>query len=299
MRLALILLTALCVTGAGAQDRDVKAAEDKTGQRGSANAPSRQFVQRAAQIHMTHAHIGEMAKNRAKSEEVKEFGEQLAERSRRAYERLSQIATQFAFVVPKGIDDQHQKRIQRLEKLSADEFDRQFKQYLTSELRRDADWFQQQSNKLEHADLKEYASAQYAAVEEQYRRAQAPDMRHQTSAASAAGGSLAGESEYSRADRSTLPVEGAIHEAHATVTAFEPGKSLTVKFRHRIGEHRYELAASNFRAEVPDDLNPGDAVIVKEHVDQNGFGTIEVRRDGTAGGTYREGPQSATPQRNQ
>lgn len=241
---------------------------------------TQQFVQRAAQIHMTQAHLGDLANKNATSDELKNLGEQFAKENRDAYQRLGQITDQLAITIPKSIDPAHQKDIQRMEGLTGNAFDRQYKQYVTQNAQKQANWFRQEANKLLNPDLKKYASDQAANYDEQYKRAQEIGKRKTTAA------NMTGIS----------PSESVQHEIRGTVTEFQNGKSLTVKTRDRVGKHQYDLTSSNLRADVPNDLQPGTPVVITEQVDPNGFNTLEVRRDVV---TQREsGPQTQKPNQN-
>lgn len=251
----------------------------------------RQFVQRAAQIHMTEAHLGQMAQSRAKSDELKDMGGQAAKKNREAYSQLSRISQQFAFTVPEAIDAEHQNTIKRMEGLNDNQFDRAYKQHVSNELRERAKWFRSEAAKLDNPDLKQYASAQAAQMEDQAQRAQNIDLQNRTTAGNQQA--RIPRTDESQPDEATAAAGAAARtsaadvsgqERHGTVTAFERGKTLDVKFRDRMGQHRYELSGRNVRADVPQDLQPGTEVVVTERIDRNGYRTLEVRRDTSSAG---------------
>jgi putative membrane protein len=117
-----------------------------------------QFVDNAGQINMTEAHLGKLAQQKAGENDFKEYGQQLEKDHTDAYQKLTSIAN--GFTVPKSIDAEHLKTVNRFEKLSGQSFDKQFKQTMIQDHQKAIDMFKRAQDELTNQQLKTYATEQ-------------------------------------------------------------------------------------------------------------------------------------------
>ncbi len=130
------------------------------------------FVTRAAQRSMTEVHLGKLAQQKGASESVKQFGEKLVNDRTDAYQRLSTIAQNKNMVIPQGISSEHQKVIDKLDKLSGQQFDKQFQQMQVKDYKKDIAMFRWEAEHGTDPDLKAYASQMIPVLENHLQIAQ-------------------------------------------------------------------------------------------------------------------------------
>lgn len=86
----------------------------------------RDFVEESLASGMAEVQLGELARDRASSEEVRQFAQMMVRDHTQSGEQLKQIAQQHSLTVPAAIDDEHQELRERLSGLSGAEFDREY-----------------------------------------------------------------------------------------------------------------------------------------------------------------------------
>jgi putative membrane protein len=132
----------------------------------------RQWAIESAQSGMAEVQLGELAKKKASSDKVKEFGSSMVEDHTSANDRLKAIASQNGINLPAELDAKHKQTMNRLEQLSAAQFDRAYMQEMVKAHKNDVEHFQEGSNQLEHPQLKEFASSTLPTLQEHLTRAQ-------------------------------------------------------------------------------------------------------------------------------
>jgi putative membrane protein len=100
---------------------------------GEANAPTaalsakdQDFVKAASQGGMFEVEAGKLAAAKATSPDVKKFGEMMSNDHSKANARLVQVAQDKGMATATSLDEEHQKMVNDLNKLTGCEFDRQY-----------------------------------------------------------------------------------------------------------------------------------------------------------------------------
>jgi putative membrane protein len=223
----------------------------------------KQFMEQAAQLNMTEAHLGRMAQEKGSGQAIKDFGETLQEDHTKAYGQLSSLADEFQFEIPKGIDQEHQKIIQQFQGLSGPQFDEKFIEHQRQEHQKALELFQREAQRAQDPKVQAYARQMASLVEKHSQMAQ---NLPQPGAAAAAG----------------EPANGESTQVHGTVTKYEPGKVLEMQLRDRVGRYSYDLSQRGVDAEIPGGIEAGSQVVVTERVDPNGRQSIAVRQESGA-----------------
>lgn len=243
-----------------------------------------QFANQAAQINMLQAHLGQMAQKQASGQDVKNFGQKLASDHNQAYQRLSQIAAKNNFTIPKAIDSQHEAYYQNLTSLNGSSFDDQVRQTEMQVSQKAMDIFKSETQQGQNSDLRNYASELSGTLNNEMQMAQNlggdTNMNANANTMPAPTAQTAPVPAVQSAGSSDrmMPDAQAFSETHnATVIRYDPGHTLAVKVRHWIGEHVYNLSDTNLSANVPQDLKPGDQVMITESVDNNGRQMLQVQ----------------------
>jgi putative membrane protein len=84
------------------------------------------FMVNVADVGMTEVKLGQMAKEKAHSKRVKEFGAMMVEDHTKAAAKLKDLAAKKNVTLPSKIGEDHQKKIDELSKLSGKDFDKKY-----------------------------------------------------------------------------------------------------------------------------------------------------------------------------
>jgi putative membrane protein len=148
-----------------------KAQEDQAGGQAKLSAADKTFVKKAVQGGKAEVELGELAQEKASSEEVKNFAKHLVDDHRQANEQLMKIAQDKGVEVPDQVDPKHQAVKDRLSKLSGEQFDRAFMQEAVKDHQKDVREYRQQSKLGKDPDLKNYASSTLPKLQEHLKTA--------------------------------------------------------------------------------------------------------------------------------
>lgn len=92
----------------------------------------KKFAKDAALTAMSNVELGKLAAQKAASPDVKQFGQKVAEEQSKTTGQLKDVATKENLSIPGELDAKHQSRIDKLSKLSGQQFD---KAYLKDQLK--------------------------------------------------------------------------------------------------------------------------------------------------------------------
>jgi putative membrane protein len=147
---------------------------DQTSTKGSAgmSAADTKFVKKAAQGGMAEVELGQLAQQKASSEDVKKFGERMVTDHSKANDQLKQVAAQEHIDLPQQIDAKDQATKAKLEKLSGDEFDRMYMQHMVKDHKTDVSEFEHASKAAKDPAVKSFASQTLPILQEHLREAQ-------------------------------------------------------------------------------------------------------------------------------
>jgi putative membrane protein len=139
---------------------------------GALASGDKKFVEKAVGGSMLEVQLGQMAQQKASNEQVKQFGAKMAEDHAKAGDELKQIATAKGVQVPASVDKSHQKDVQKLEKLSGAQFDREYMKMMVADHKNDVGEFQKQAKSGKDAELKSFAAKTLPTLQEHMKMAQ-------------------------------------------------------------------------------------------------------------------------------
>lgn len=139
---------------------------------GGLASADRKFVEKAASGGMMEVQLGQLAQQKASSEQVKQFGARMAEDHAKANDELKQIATAKGATVPAAMEKSHQRDLQRLEKLSGAEFDRAYMKHMVDDHKDDLSAFRKQAKSGKDPELKGFAEKTLPTLQEHMKLAQ-------------------------------------------------------------------------------------------------------------------------------
>lgn len=161
-----------------AQDTSTRAAgtDNAATAKGNAGAQmargDRKFIEEAAKGGLVEVELGRLAQQKASNDQVKQFGARMVEDHGKANDELKQLAQIKGLSVPAAPDRSHAREIEKLNKLSGAEFDREYMAHMLSDHRKDVSEFKKASEAAKDSDVKAFAGKTLPTLEEHLKLAQ-------------------------------------------------------------------------------------------------------------------------------
>src|SRR4051812_38412954 len=164
---------AMTLTSAVAQqDKDANgtamSGKNSAGQGSSDTA----FVKKAAQGGLAEVELGQLATQKAASDDVKKFGQRMVDDHTKANDQLKQVASQKNITLPTDIGAKNKATKDHLEKLSGAAFDKAYMTHMVQDHKKDVAEFQKEANSGKDADVKNFASQTLPTLQEHLKMAQ-------------------------------------------------------------------------------------------------------------------------------
>ena len=121
-------------------------------------APEKEFLANAARGGMLEVQLGNMAAQKASSNDVKQFGEQMATDHSQLGQKLQQLASNLGFSLPSDLKPEQQNLVSRFEKLTGKAFDSEYIKEMVSDHKKDISEFERAVSQASNADIKQFAS---------------------------------------------------------------------------------------------------------------------------------------------
>ena len=115
------------------------------------------FIMKAASGGMMEVELGKIARDKAASQRVKDFGNMMVEDHTRANDELKSIASSKNITVPSAMKEDEQKDVDKLSKKSGADFDKAYMKMMLDDHKKDVDEFKKSSEKSNDADIKNFA----------------------------------------------------------------------------------------------------------------------------------------------
>lgn len=167
----------------------------------------RKFMEKAAQHGMAEVQMGQLAQQKAASQQVKDFAGRMVADHTKANGELKSLASARGLQLPTQPDGDHQKKMAKMQDKSGAEFDKAYMKDMVDDHKKDVSEFRKQAKSAKDPELKAFASKTLPTLEEHLKIAQDTEksVRHASSASpgktasSAMGGSTAPSSSGSTA----------------------------------------------------------------------------------------------------
>ena len=155
-------LTCLMVAGllpiAAAQQNSMGSSH-RTGQSSSGlSAADHRFVNEAAQGGLAEAELGQLAVQKASSDDVKKFGQRMVDDHSKANHKLKELAASKGINLPQVPNAKQEATKDRLSKLSGDQFDKAYMRDMLQDHKKDVAAFQAESTSGRDTDVKNFAA---------------------------------------------------------------------------------------------------------------------------------------------
>jgi putative membrane protein len=116
------------------------------------------FLSNAARGGMVEVQLGNMAAQKATSEDVKQFGERMATDHSQLGQKLQQLASNLGFSLPGDLKPEQQNLVSRFEKLTGKAFDSAYIKEMINDHAKDVSEFERAASQASNADIKQFAS---------------------------------------------------------------------------------------------------------------------------------------------
>jgi|SRR6478672_6987041 putative membrane protein len=158
---------------------------------GTANAAAdtlskgdRDFVQKAAQGGVSEVEMGKLAQQKAENQQVKDFGARMVQDHTKANDELKKIASAKSVNIPDQPDKQAQKEMDKLQKLSGAQFDREYMTHMVSDHKKDVSEFQKAAKSAKDSEVKNFAATTLPTLQEHLKMAQNAERTTKSNTAS-------------------------------------------------------------------------------------------------------------------
>jgi putative membrane protein len=142
------------------KDPTLATSPEQAGQKtaSSGHFSDRHFLVKAAEGGMTEVELGQIAQQKASSQDVKQFGARMVDDHSKADTELKGIAQQQGVSIPTKLDARHQAAVDKLSKLSGADFDRAYVNDMVKDHQADEAEFQKASTSAQDPQVKDFAS---------------------------------------------------------------------------------------------------------------------------------------------
>jgi len=130
------------------------------------------FAHEAAIGGMAEVALGNLAKEKASSPDVKAFGDRMVNDHGKANDQLKDWAQKNDVTLPTQLDAKHKALQDRLSKLSGDAFDKAYMRAMLTDHKEDVAKFRTESKSARNSDLKEWAGDTLPTLQDHLKMAQ-------------------------------------------------------------------------------------------------------------------------------
>ena len=131
-----------------------------------------QFVMEVAHVGTAEVELGKLATDKASSDQVKTFGQRMADDHSKANDELKTLAQKKNITLPTELDAKHKALRDRLMMLTGEGFDRAYIQAMVGGHRQAAHLFRMEGKSGKDPDIKEWAAKTLPTVEDHLKQAQ-------------------------------------------------------------------------------------------------------------------------------
>jgi putative membrane protein len=158
------LALACVVTSSSAFAADPQAQSKLSGQ-------EKNFVMEAARSSMAEKELSDLAEQKARNESVKDLAKEIKSEHTQVVDKLQQIASNNNVSLPSDVSKSDRTIIDRLQKLSGEEFDKEYMKQTVKEHQKDVENYRQQARSAKDQEVKDYAQNTLPTLEQHLDRA--------------------------------------------------------------------------------------------------------------------------------
>ena len=135
----------------------------------------RKFIEEAAQGGMAEVELGKLAQQKASIDQVKQFAKRMVDDHQKANDQLKQLASSKGVNVPTDLKAADRREIDKLQKLSGADFDREYMSHMVSDHKKDVKEFESTAKKAKDNDVKNFAATTLPTLQQHLQQAQSAE----------------------------------------------------------------------------------------------------------------------------
>lgn len=135
-------------------------------QKDALSSGDRRFMQKAAIGGLAEVQMGQLAKDRGMSDEVKSFANRMVTDHGKANDELKSLAAAKGVALPADVDKKHKGKMDKLAKLSGPDFDRAYMKDMVKDHKEDVSEFRKEAKRAKDGDLQKFAQSTLPTLEE-------------------------------------------------------------------------------------------------------------------------------------
>lgn len=136
------------------------------------SSDTRQFMEKAATSGILEVKLGQMAQEKASSSEVKDFGEHMVAGHSQANDKLKSLAQEKGVTLPDSLTAKQQSDVDKLSKLSGQEFDQEYMKMMVKDHKKDVQTFEKAAKNLSDPAVQDFASQTLPTLKEHLQEAE-------------------------------------------------------------------------------------------------------------------------------
>jgi putative membrane protein len=191
--LSLVLVFPLGVARAASEKGETSKSDTK-----KVSRADQRFIKDAAAGGMMEVELGKVAADKGTNDKVKQFGKRMQEDHGKANDELKKIAADKGVEIPTALEGKHKKTVDRLSKLSGEEFDRQYMRAMVDDHKEDLEKFQREADKGADPAVKQFASKHVPVLKKHLELAQTTNKELRATSKSPTKDSAAGKKDTER-----------------------------------------------------------------------------------------------------
>lgn len=163
------------------QDKDTNGTAMSSKGSAGTTVSDKTFVKKAAEGGLAEVELGQLATQKASSEEVKKFGQRMVDDHTKANDQLKDVAAQKHIDLPTEPSAKDKATKARLEKLSGEQFDRAYMRDMVMDHKTDVSEFARESQSAKDPALKNFARQTLPTLRQHLKEAEklAPQQKNQ------------------------------------------------------------------------------------------------------------------------
>lgn len=129
---------------------------ERTSAAGTLEEDTREFVNEAASSSMLEVELGQLAQEKAQSQEVKDFAQMMVNDHRQVNEKLQSIAQGKNVEIPQTLKEDHQDKMEDLREKSGQEFDKEYMSTMVDMHEKDIDKYENMREDVQDPELQSW-----------------------------------------------------------------------------------------------------------------------------------------------
>jgi len=138
----------------------------KSDNRGQFSVSDYKFAKEAALGGQMEVELGRIASQKAVSPSVQQFGQRMVTDHSKAGDKLKEIASKNGAMLPSELSTTEQHEVNKLNKLSGQEFDKEYVSLMVKDHKKDLKEFQHTAKTADNAELRQFAQMTSVTIQE-------------------------------------------------------------------------------------------------------------------------------------